>query len=310
MLLVVDVALLHVEHGIQVVGGDNGVAHPGDVADEVFLTLIDLHIDIDMPVVVGADGVLKDGGIAETQFVVLVDQCLLGFLIALVGEFLRFEHVAELASLVDLSEGALADQGALDLAVLQFLVAVKDQFVHLHLGLLVDIHVEDDLSGVLGIIDLVNLDLRILIAFLIEVSLGQDLGTVDDVTRQAIAPHHTEFCLHILTLRLLDAMIGDGADAGAQTQMDAEVDLGTDDGVSGDADLREQTVAPVTLHGLRNLGAWHIYLLAHRQSGETREHIVLVALNPFHGDTGNLTGTGRTGIGDVGIDNFILSRSD
>ena len=91
----------------------------------------------------------------------------------------------------------------------------------------------------LRIINLRYVDLRILITFLVEVSLGQDLGAIDHVTCQTHAPYHTKFCLHVLALSLLDAMIGDSTDAGAQTQMDAEVNLGTDDRIGGDAHFRE-----------------------------------------------------------------------
>ena len=52
MSLVVDIAALHAEDGVQIVGGDNGITHPRDVADVVLVALIELDIDIDVLVVV------------------------------------------------------------------------------------------------------------------------------------------------------------------------------------------------------------------------------------------------------------------
>ena len=308
VLLVIDISLFHAQHGIQIVGGDHGVAHPGDVADEILVALVDFHIDVHVLVVVLGYRVFDDGGIAEAQLVVLVDQCLLGFLIAFVSELLGLEHRIELACFVDLAERTLADQRALDLAVLQLVVALEDQFVDLHLRLLVDVDVEDNLSWMAWIVDLRNVDLGILVSLLVEVSLSQNLGTVDDVTRQTHASHHSQFGLHIVALGLFDAVIDNLANAGTQTQVDAEVYLGSDDRVGSDAHLREQTIAPVALDGFSDLGTRHFDLLTYLKSRETCEHIVLVAFHTFYGDSGNLTGTGCACVGDVGIDDLVLSR--
>ena len=96
VLLVIHVTLLHAQHGIQVVGGHHGVTYPGDVADIILVTFVELHIHIYMLVVVVADRVNEDGGIAESQLIVFLDEGLLGFLIALVGELLRLEKTREL----------------------------------------------------------------------------------------------------------------------------------------------------------------------------------------------------------------------
>ena len=93
LLLVIDVASLHAKHGIQIVGGHDGVTHPCDVADVVFVAFIDFHIDIDVLLVVSRNRVFKDRRIAETQLVVLFDKSLLGFLVTLVGKLLRLEDI-------------------------------------------------------------------------------------------------------------------------------------------------------------------------------------------------------------------------
>ena len=237
VLLVIHVTFLHAQHGIQVVGGYHGVSHPGDVTDIVFVTFVEFHIDIHVLVVVGADGVNEDGGIAESQLVVFLDKGLLGFLIAFVGELLRLEEAGEFSRLVDLTEGTFADERSLDLRVLQFLITVEDDTVYLHLGLFVDIHIEQHLVLVTWVLCLQDVDLRVLITLLIEVFLGEDLRTVHNVTGETHALHDTQFRLQVFALSLLHTVIADGVDTGAHAQMDAEIDFRTYDRVGGDADL-------------------------------------------------------------------------
>ena len=113
-LLVVDVALLHAQCGVQIVGSDDGIAHPGDVAQVVFLTFLNLHVDVDVLLVDVPHGVFEDGGIAEAQLVVFLDEGLLGLVVALGSELLRLEEIGELAGLMDLAEGTLGEQATLD----------------------------------------------------------------------------------------------------------------------------------------------------------------------------------------------------
>ena len=266
VLLVVDVALLHFKHVVQVVGGDNGVSHPCDVADIVLVALVDLHKHVHVLLVVVGDGVFQDGGVAEAEFVVLVDHGLLGLAVALVGEFLRLEEVGELACLVDLAKGTLAEHRTLDLVVVDLFVADDDDLVDFHLGLLVDVHVEDHLVGLLRVVALGDGYLCILVALLVEVFLGEDLGAVDHVRCDLTASHDAQLGLHVLALRLLDADVVDAADAGAHAQMDAQVDLAAHEGVGGDAYLGEEAVAPIAFHCLCNRTAWDFYLLSDAQS--------------------------------------------
>ena len=266
MLLVVYIALFHFKDGIQVVGGDNSVSHPSDVANEVLVSLVDLHIDIHVVIVVVADGIFNDACIAETEFVVLVNQCLFGLTVTLVGKLFRLEEVRELSCLVDLSKGTLAEKRTLDFTVLQLIVTFEDELVNLHLLLLVNLHVENHLIGLFRVVALGNFYLGVLIAFLVEISLCQDLRTVDHVRSDLTASHDTQFSLHILALSLLDADIVDATDAWTHAEVYAEVDLAAHDGVGGDTHLREESVAPVTFHCFGNLGAGHFYLLAYAKT--------------------------------------------
>ena len=305
--LVIDVTLLHIEHGIQVVGGHDGVAHPCDITDVVLVTLFNLYIDVHVLLVIVPDGVFEDSGIAEAQFVVFLYQLLLGLLVTLVGELLGLEEVSELTSLMDLTEGAFGEHTTLDLRVLEFLVAHQIDVAHLHLVLLVDVHVEHHLPLVVRVVALHDVDLSVLIALLVEVLLGQDLGSVDHIRRDLAALDDAQLGLHILALRLLDAQIVDGAHPGAEGQRDAQVDLRPHDGVGADLGLGEQTVTPIALHGFRNLIAWHLHLLSDTQARQARQHVVFIALDTFHGDAADDATAGRASIRDVGIDDLILS---
>ena len=103
-------------------------------------------------------------------------------------------------------------------------------------------------------------------------------------------------------------MVVDTADTGTHTEVDTEVDLAAHDGVGGDAYLREESVAPIALHGLGDLGTGHIDHLSDTESGESCQHIVLIAFDTLDGDASDLTAAGHTGIGDVGVDDLVLSR--
>ena len=109
LLLVVDVAFMHIERAVQSFGGDDGIAHPRDVTQKVFLPFINVDVDIDVFAVDVPHGVLQNLHIAVAQFVVLFNELLLGLTIAFVGKLLRLENVTQLARLMNLSEGTLAD---------------------------------------------------------------------------------------------------------------------------------------------------------------------------------------------------------
>ena len=110
-LLVVDIAFLHAQGSVQVVGGYHGVTHPGDVTDIVFLTLIDLHIDVDVLLVHRPYRVFQNGGVTVAQFVIFVNERRLGLFIAFRGKLLGLEHVLQLAGLIDLAESTLLEHG-------------------------------------------------------------------------------------------------------------------------------------------------------------------------------------------------------
>ena len=77
ILLVIHIALFHVEQTAQIVGSINGVAHPRDVAQVVFLTFIHLNIYVDVLVIHVPDAVFQNLEVAITILVVLLDKVFL-----------------------------------------------------------------------------------------------------------------------------------------------------------------------------------------------------------------------------------------
>ena len=126
---------------------------------------------------------------------------------------------------MNLAKGTLGEERAFDFLVLQLLVALENDTAHLHLRLLVDVDVENHLILVRHIVALQNFYLSVLIAFLVEVSLCQGFGAVQDVGRYVAALHNTELRLQVFALRLLQPVIVDGTDARAQSQGDTQVNL-------------------------------------------------------------------------------------
>ena len=131
----------------------------------------------------GPYGVFQDGCVAIAQLVVFVDECLLGLFVTFGGVLLGLEEVAELARLVDFTKGTLLEHVTLDFAVGELVVAFENDLAHLHLRLFVDVDVEDNLVFAGDVVALDNLDFGIVIAFVVEVFLCQNLRTVNHVGR-------------------------------------------------------------------------------------------------------------------------------
>ena len=114
-LLIVHIALFHSQDTVQLQGGINRVAYPGDVAEVVFLTFVNLHIDINMFGVYIPNAVFQKGSIAITIFVVFLDEVLLVGSPAFRRELLCLEERAEFACLVDFGKGTFLEQTTFNL---------------------------------------------------------------------------------------------------------------------------------------------------------------------------------------------------
>ena len=114
-LLVIHVTFLHAEditqarHIAYSVSRIDGVTHPGDVADKVFLSLIHLNIYINVLGVVGPHGVFHDNDITIAQLVVFVDEVFLVGLVAFGSVFLRLEDITQLTGLMGFRQSTLRE---------------------------------------------------------------------------------------------------------------------------------------------------------------------------------------------------------
>ena len=106
--LVIDVTLVHTQLTGKLVGRVDGIAHPCDIADVIFLTLIHLQVDIHMLGIVVPDTVFQNDGITITQLIIFVDEVLLVSLVAFRRIFFSFQERTQFAGLVNLGKGTLA----------------------------------------------------------------------------------------------------------------------------------------------------------------------------------------------------------
>ena len=253
-------------------------------------------------------GVFDYGSIAESQFVIFLNERLFGLGIALWRVFLGLEEILEFSSFVNLSQCAFGEHSALQLRRSHLVVALQHNVAHLHLVFLVDVHLKHHLVLARHVVTLNYVDVGVLVAFVVVVFLGQNFCSVHQVLRHAQALGHAQLCFQVFALAFLHAIVLHLADAWAQCEVDAEVDLGVDDAVGGDAHLREQSVFPIAFHGFRDFAAGHFYLLSHAEARKVDEHIVLIVGNSLHGQSSYLHLSGRAGVGDVGLVDEILRR--
>ena len=308
-LLVIHVARLHAQHRTEIVRRINRIAHPVDAADVILLTLTDLQPDADVLRVDVPHAVAEDGGIAVTELIVFLDELFLISLPALRRELFRLKEGGKFAGLMSLGKGTFLEETALDARILEFLVAFDGDGAHLHLRLLVDVDVEDDLILLGYIVALGDFDVGVLKALVIKILLCQYLSTVNHVGRNLTALQDAEFLFHILALRLFKTVVIDLRHTRAWAEGDVEPNLVADDGVGRDLHVGEQTMTPIALDGIGNLAARHRDALAYRQSGDAREHIILVAVHTRDIESADGQRARRTRVGDVGMDDNILRRS-
>ena len=222
--------------------------------------------------------VRNNHGVTISILVILVNKLLLVRLPAFRRKLLGFEERAESACLVRLRESSLLEQTALYLGVRKGVVAFDEYLAHLHLLLLVDDDVEDNLIFLRYVVTLDNLYVGVLESLVVEVFLGKNLRAVNHVRRNLCAFEQSEFLLHVRTFRLLQSHVVDGRDTRSHLEVDMEVGLVLYERVNGNGHFREESVLPVVLDGVRYLVARQINLLSHGQSRDAGKHIVLIAI--------------------------------
>ena len=208
-LLVIDLTRLHAQDGSQIIGRVLRITDKPDILQEILLSLNDLQEDIHLLLIVVHHTIRNQDGVAVTELIILRDQVLLIVLILLGRELLGAEHledtgfpvVIEAELLVRLLHRLLQRAGG------QFLITLEIDPVDLCLLVLVDIDIDNHLTLVRGIILLLNIDLDILKALIIEETLDDRLRTVHHVRCNLITLPQSETSLQILTFAFLDTRI-------------------------------------------------------------------------------------------------------
>ena len=119
------------------------------------------------------------------------------------------------------SKGTLLKEATLYLARLQLLITLDDNLANLHLLLFVDDNIKDDMVFLSHIGALLNIDISILKALIVEILLSKNLGTIYHVGMNLRTSKQSQFLLHIFALTLLQADIVDGR----HTRMCLELDV-------------------------------------------------------------------------------------
>ena len=119
--------------------------------------------------------------------------------------------------------------------------------------LFVDVDVDQDLIGIVGIVFLGDDDIGILETFVVKVTLYQRLSAVYQVRCNLITFNQTYSGFQILTFRFLHAVITDIGNTRTHCQMYCKPNLVALDFIRCDLYIREQTVTPITFTSLRYL---------------------------------------------------------
>ena len=255
-LLIVDVALLHTEQEIQLLGRIEGVTYPRYIAQVVFLSFFDFHEDIHRTVVIRLDAVFYNHGITITQFVVFVyNQLLVGFKIFF-DELFGTEKVEQFAFFIRFLHHTFQLLGC------DGLITGDCNLMYLYLLLFVDIDIYQDLVLVVGIILLRDDDVGILETLIVKVALNQRLGAVYQVGGNLVSFNQTYPGFQIFTFRLLYTVIANIGNAGAHCQVDCKPNPVALDFIRSNLHVGEQSVTPVAFAGLRYFIAGHGNCLA------------------------------------------------
>ena len=183
VFLIVHIARLHVEEVVELVCVVDGVAHPGDVGEIIAVTLLKGDEHINLVFVPRRHGVFQNLGVAVAQFVVFLNYALKVVAVVLLYELFLREYFPEVAPFVGLFDYPL------EFRVGKHFVAVDIDFMHLHLGVLVNVDGHNHLVLFREVIVEGDFHIGVAEAFCLEVFFGDIGGAVHDVLRNLVAGH-------------------------------------------------------------------------------------------------------------------------
>ena len=149
--------------------------------------------------------------------------------------------------------------------------------MHLRLLLFIDINIEDDMIFLCHIIALTDYHVSILEAFVVEISLSKDFRTVDHVRSDLRTLEQSQFLLHVFTLGFLESVIVDGGDSWSSLEIDVQIYVVSDDGVSRYFHVREESMTPITLDSISDFISRNGYFLSDGKPRNIGEHILFIA---------------------------------
>ena len=138
------------------------------------------------------------------------------------------------------------------------MVVTRDvNLVDLHLLLLVNVHIDNELARLGDVITLHDVHLGILEALVIVVSLDDNLGLVHHVGCELVTLHNTHLLLQIIVLRFLNAIDIDLRHTWPHGQMYFQINLIVHNAVCLNLHSREESLLPVSLDSICDVIARH-----------------------------------------------------
>ena len=279
---IIDISLLDLQDGIQGLRAVNRVAGPLDVAEIVFLALVDDEIDAEAVGIDIVDRIPDQTGIAVTSLVESADKTLLVVGIFLLVELLAVKEVVYLLGLglfhrtrqLELAQRIVSDE--IDVPDLDFLTPV-------------DREIDPDGIGHHGILRNLDIYFGVVEALVCIVTLDDaDRGTFD-IFGEFTATTQMEPLFDILAVAVLDA--GESPARNTRTLLDGNADEkrvahgGNGIGINGD--ILEEVLRPQTIHRGRKVIARHLDGNARTKAGLLDDLIVAVIGIPFDRNSAN-----------------------
>ena len=255
-LLIVNVAGLHSQEIVELVGIIYGVADPGNITNVIFMTFFKVNVDVDLLVVVWHDAVAENLGIAIAEFVVFLQNTVEVILIIRLDELFLAEQFEKVAALIGLFYHAL------QLAVGEHLIAGDIDFMNLDFCMLVDVDVHNHLVFVREVFLKGNLDVGLAETFLIEIFLDNHFGTVHDILRNLIALHEVKTLLKVFALTFLHSGVNYLGNTRLSAQIEQKPNLVAGDFLDDKLSLGKQALTHQALHGGCHVVAGDLDLVA------------------------------------------------
>lgn len=323
---VVGVALLDAEMAGQHVGGIDGVAGEGDVAEVEFVALVDFDFhfeavlfgllavaDVELILRDGIDGVGEDTGITVAVFVVVGDDAFevfveFGFLIF--GTFPKaLCPETEFGEIVDIvGVGHLH----LQLNVLNLFVALEDEGIDFDTFATVDVESDDDAAiGVVGkgVDSSSGIDGGVGVAFFKIVGADSVLASGEHVLGNHVAGGDIEVFTDFLIVALGDTFEGEHRHLGTAAKLYFEEDfVGLD---AGDIDLHifEEALFPKAVDSGGKFVARDFDHIAHLEAGDEEEHSSVEIIGTVESDASDfvLLGSEVVDVVILTADNYLCT---